>query len=1171
VNILSIHLSPYGPFADSFIDFEEGKGLFHIVYGPNESGKTATLRALRALFFGIPERTLDSFRYEGNKLRIGAALKHSDGSILSFKRRKGRSKTLLTEDEREMDDIQLKKFLAGVDEISFNLMFGFGHEDLVVGGKEIASGGGDIGQSLFSTGSGIIGLQEILKGFDNEAEGLFKTRATSSVINKLVGEYKQDKKEIDENSLKSKEWKEHEELLNNAENRKKIVKERLDSFRVELNRLQRIKGALPIIAEIEEIDSKKEHLGDVLVLRETFKEERIETQKDLAAAEQNKERIEKHIKAIEEEIAKISINEELITQKEVIENTFKRLGSYQKEINDIPALKERYLIVNTEAKNILNEIRPGIPMDEASKIIIGTLKRNHVLSLVDSYGRFEENIKNLTGQIDSIESKKNSAQRSLKEIGEFQDTEKLKKLVADIQKKGDMEKAAAKAANDLKKAEKSFKTGIAKLPLWEGTLEDMEILPVPFSETIDRYEKSFDQINKGIEQIETKIKDKKEELEKINKEVETLEILGGIVPTESDLSELRLKRDEGWRLVRSIYIEKKGSFDDAARIYEPGLPITEAYEKNVVKADEVADRLRRESDKVSKKHIFISKISQLKEDISSLEAQRKENTNKKEELLREWNDIWKPAKINPLTPREMRSWAYDQNDLAKDAKNLRILKEEVETIAKNIDSYRFSLMECLKTFGCKMNEKQSLSEIMEEGRTLIDKNERIRNKRDELLHLIKEYEEQMSVAIKNKKKIDLEINKWNAEWQKDMLDLSLSRDMRPSEVSFFITRNQDFAAKIDEAQGLSNRITAIESNMRKFESDVKKLAEHVSPGLSGNKSVDAAIAVSEMYSMLGSAIKDNTRKNSLNSQFSGYMREINDIKIVIEEKKKNLEMLFEEANSKNVEQVQEAEKKSELALSLNGQLEQLKKGLRAYTAGMKIEEFMAEAKKEDADAILNNINKIQNETEGLSAELSKLEQSIGVETSFLKQADGKSKAAEFAEKKQEVVARLEDSVDRYIKLILASAILRNEIERYRTINQDPILRRASQIFSALTLGSFSGLKTSFDEKDAKILTGIRNKPEEEVRVDGMSEGTCDQLYLSLRIASLERYLELNEPLPLIIDDILINFDDERTAACLKVFSEISKKTQIIYFTHHKRIVDLASESLPSDIFKVHML
>ena len=208
----------------------------------------------------------------------------------------------------------------------------------------------------------------------------------------------------------------------------------------------------------------------------------------------------------------------------------------------------------------------------------------------------------------------------------------------------------------------------------------------------------------------------------------------------------------------------------------------------------------------------------------------------------------------------------------------------------------------------------------------------------------------------------------------------------------------------------------------------------------------------------------------------------------------------------------------------------------------------------------------------MEEELSVLDQTIGSEETDLKKMDGTSLAAEAAERAQAELAQIADSSERYIRLRLASAILQSEIERYRARNQGPVLARASEILASLTLGSFSRLKTAFDESDAPILVGIRPGPDEsEVRVEGMSDGTCDQLYLSLRLASIERYMEQNEPMPFIIDDILVNFDDDRSEATLNVLSEISKKTQIIFFTHHRHILDLAEKALPSELLRLHYL
>ncbi len=94
--------------------------------------------------------------------------------------------------------------------------------------------------------------------------------------------------------------------------------------------------------------------------------------------------------------------------------------------------------------------------------------------------------------------------------------------------------------------------------------------------------------------------------------------------------------------------------------------------------------------------------------------------------------------------------------------------------------------------------------------------------------------------------------------------------------------------------------------------------------------------------------------------------------------------------------------------------------------------------------------------------------------------------------------------------------------------------------------------------DDPVLVGERPGGE-RVTVDGMSSGTRDQLYLALRLATVEQALERSEPLPFIVDDILVNFDDGRSRATLEVLAELARKTQVVMFTHHGHVVDLARD------------
>jgi uncharacterized protein YhaN len=75
-----------------------------------------------------------------------------------------------------------------------------------------------------------------------------------------------------------------------------------------------------------------------------------------------------------------------------------------------------------------------------------------------------------------------------------------------------------------------------------------------------------------------------------------------------------------------------------------------------------------------------------------------------------------------------------------------------------------------------------------------------------------------------------------------------------------------------------------------------------------------------------------------------------------------------------------------------------------------------------------------------------------------------------------------------------------------------------------------------------------------VDVDGMSEGTRDQLYLALRLAALDLHLDHAHALPFIADDLFINYDDARSKAGLEALGELSRKTQVIFLTHHDHLL-----------------
>ena len=135
------------------------------------------------------------------------------------------------------------------------------------------------------------------------------------------------------------------------------------------------------------------------------------------------------------------------------------------------------------------------------------------------------------------------------------------------------------------------------------------------------------------------------------------------------------------------------------------------------------------------------------------------------------------------------------------------------------------------------------------------------------------------------------------------------------------------------------------------------------------------------------------------------------------------------------------------------------------------------------------------------------------------------------------------------------------------------MEKASRWFSEITGGAFTGIATTYDEGDQPVIAGQRpdDSPQKTVPTNGMSEGTRDQLYLALRLAGLELHLADHEPMPLILDDLLVHFDDERSLRALSALRDFGQHSQVLLFTHHTHLVQLVEKQWGKNGFHFHHL
>ena len=126
------------------------------------------------------------------------------------------------------------------------------------------------------------------------------------------------------------------------------------------------------------------------------------------------------------------------------------------------------------------------------------------------------------------------------------------------------------------------------------------------------------------------------------------------------------------------------------------------------------------------------------------------------------------------------------------------------------------------------------------------------------------------------------------------------------------------------------------------------------------------------------------------------------------------------------------------------------------------------------------------------------------------------------------------------------------MSRYETTRQPGVITAASSIFSAVTGSNYTAIIKPMDSEELLI----RDDAGVSKNLTAMSRGTKEQLYLAMRLGLIEEYESRSEPLPVIMDDILVNFDDERGPLAVKALKSFAADRQVIVLTCHKDTLNL---------------
>lgn len=264
-----------------------------------------------------------------------------------------------------------------------------------------------------------------------------------------------------------------------------------------------------------------------------------------------------------------------------------------------------------------------------------------------------------------------------------------------------------------------------------------------------------------------------------------------------------------------------------------------------------------------------------------------------------------------------------------------------------------------------------------------------------------------------------------------------------------------------------------------------------------------------------------------------------------------LEELHRSAGTSSSDELRERVRSREQWQRKAADVERLEIAFQARSAGADPAVLLAEIESADREEIEERCRvmaaereELRERTEGLLKRRGVLEQGPdeGAESAL------DDAAARVKKARREMATAIESwAADRLAVELVTSA--RAQMERD---NQGPVLERASRIFERITDGRYT-----------RIMAPIGSGTLEIERYDGsritdfktLSRGTREELYLSVRLAFVSTFCREEGRIPVMMDDVLVNFDPARAQRTAQVIADLEEDTQIFFFTCHPHVAE----------------
>lgn len=1170
-------LQAFGPFTDKTLDFSASASNLHLIYGPNEAGKSAALRAITDMRFGIPLRSPDDFIHATGRMRVAGLFIDDQGEPIGLIRRKGRSSTLSRFDvTTEQPDPALPvlrehelALTAGVERSEFEAMFGLNHARLRAGGDLLLKGEGELGSALFEASAGTRSITAILTALDDDARKIFNPhgRAQNATINEARRQLDDLRTAWRQAQTKPAEW----QALNRAHEQAKAelaeIDKTIEALRRRENELTELRTVEPLLRQHDRALAELQSLAAVPDLPEGAREQRLAAEQAQRRAQQDLKDAELDLDRCTQALANLVIEAPLLEHAEVIERLAAGVEAASRsriEVQQQQATVER---IDADLTARAARIAPGRDIREVLNAAPSEADRVALNDHLQATNRLNER---LAGNHQRALELDEALSADAEETPALPDPA-VRQALSDALRR-------AQALGDVGRRRRELDRQITEI---EGrliqSLSDMGADSEQALRTAQPLlEAQIAQARQDLAEVDDAMRDARDEDRRLEPQLEEQRLrqrqlaAEGEVVTSETLRLARDRRDDGWSRVRKVYVERTGDVAELGQGFDASRQLPDAFEAAQEEADRQADLLRADAKRAAASEECSTRIEQMEARRREIAAALVSLGSRREGVLAGWTARLTQAQLPALDADALREWQDRREVVLELAERLAGLRSDREGALAEVLTASSALLVALRDAGqaaanlAAGGEVDALPSLIAQALQWEKKSaekEAQSGARAKLLRTQQTERKKVGTVILH--------TETELKGHEEALDAWHARLFLPSG-----SASETVKARLEELDALGRQSTAL-NDARQAQGHHNAVVNDIEA-----RAAQLAILVGEPGPVSVDDFADRLRKRLVASRESEQERNslIHD-QGRAQQKKLQAETELEQQSAvlarlcavagvpiPNVlpEREESAAKKRHSQIHLSTLREQLAQ------ASARTEEALRQSLAgQDSVAIEGERDRCRLEIEQRETEQTAVRQVEEQARRALEGIDTSDRAAAAREGMESAAARFRAAIRPWARLKLAHALLKESLSRFRERAQAPMVAAASTYFSLMTEGRYERLEAD-EEGEKPVLRAVQADGARK-GIEAMSDGTADQLYLALRLAALDLRRASHPHMPLVLDDVLITSDDERAANVLRALARFAEGGQVMIFTHHRHLIDVARAALGDEALAVHTL